>query len=485
MPTTNGLQGKLPKLLESLEIKELRRLEEYLSSPFHNKNERLRKFFGILRKVHPHYHKLTKQQLFQKMYPKKKVYKDSDIRVLASDLTKHINKFLTLQEFEKAPMQQDYLLLEALASRNIANTFQNTWEKIKKKLEEAPQGLDYYFYRYKYEEIAYRFTTIHNNRHIQIGLQQAADNLDKYYLTNKLSYFVFMLNRQQVLNVPHQYYLLDDLLQLVETEPTFQEPAIRLRYLTVLALRNLNDESYYEPWKVFLVEHQDEFPPYELKQFYQIIVNYCLWKTNKGLNQFRRETFYWYKCMIERGFHYTGKNSRAKLISPHHYRNFVKIALELKEYDWAKNFMLKYKEEVDPAFRDNVFRHNKANYHFSKGEFNEAADTLKEISFSGQEFIDFYYHIYYKSLLLRVAYELEETELFLATLHSLELYLRRHKNIAPRFRKSYLNFIAVIRKIQNKKEGKSIYSPNLAEYIEAQSPLVDKEWLFEKAKELN
>ena len=93
MPTTNGLQGKLTQLLESLGIKELRRLEEYLSSPFHNKNERLRKFFSLLRKVHPNYQKLSKQQLFQEMFPKKKAYKDSDIRVLASDLTKHIKKF--------------------------------------------------------------------------------------------------------------------------------------------------------------------------------------------------------------------------------------------------------------------------------------------------------------------------------------------------------------------------------------------------------
>ncbi len=484
MGNKNDLQGKLTLLLESLDSREIRRLEEYLMSPFHNKNERLRKFFSLLKKVHPHYHKITKQQLFRKMFPEKKTYKDSDIRVLASDLTKHIKKFLVLQEMERVPMQQDYLLLEALFSRNIADAFQSTWEKIQRKLAHLPQGLDYYYYGYKFEEIAFRFTTIHHNRTLQANLQQAADYLDKYYFTNKLGFFIFMRNRQQIVNVSYQYYLLDDLLELVKKEATFQEPAIYLRYLTVLILNDLNDVSFYKLWKDFLIEHQEEMPPYELKQFYQLGVNYCRWQDNKGIHEFRRETFDWYKRMVERGLHYTGKNARTNLLSPHHYRNFVKTALELKEYEWASDFMLKYKEDVAPAFQENVLRHNQANYHFSKGEFNKAADILKEISFSGQEFIDFYYHLYYKSLLLQVAFELEETELLLSTMHSLELYLRRNKKITPLFRKSYLNFIAVVRKIHHKKEGKTIQSPNLPKYIETQSPIVEKEWLIAKAKEL-
>ena len=74
-------------ILKTFSDKEVSLFEDFLSSPFHNKNTKVTQFFNILRKFHPAYtdEKLSKENLFKELFGNVK-YKESYVRNLFSDL---------------------------------------------------------------------------------------------------------------------------------------------------------------------------------------------------------------------------------------------------------------------------------------------------------------------------------------------------------------------------------------------------------------
>jgi len=120
-----------------------------------------------------------------------------------------------------------------------------------------------------------------------------------------------------------------------------------------------------------------------------------------------------------------------------------------------------------------------ASLHFEKKQFDLAMEYLREIQFSEMEFIDFYYHMYYKTLLIQTAYELEEVELVYSTLESFRMYLRRNKVVPPDFKEAYSNFTKLVKKVQNSRAGGKRSKQLLREEIKNVNPLVNREWLLE------
>ncbi len=476
------LKGRLPEILRTFTTGELRRFGEFLNSPIFNKNNRLIKLFSLIKQGRPTFEEISKQKLYKEVFPERKNYKDSDLRALISDLVKQARKFLIFLESEESEMDQQYYLLEALMKRNLNLMFQQSLETAHKyQNAQQKRGIGYYYQQYRLDEISFRYTTVVDNRKVKATLQSAAEHLDKYYLANKLSYSVYMISRQKVLNVPHESWYLDELMAFVDGHPFEDIPAIHLKYLLVRALRDLKNHSYYNELKTYLIANASSFPDYELKQIYQLIINYGMWRVNDGEKQYAQENFEWYKQMLEKGMLFVGKGRLTKTISPHHYKNLVKIALDIKEYNWAYQFIYDYKKLVAAKHRENVFNYNIAHYYFARKEFTKAWDYLRILNFSDSIFIDFYYHIYFKTLQIQTTFELEETEQLIASLHSFESYLRRNRSIGNNFQTAYLNFVHIVRKLHNKQLGKRIRT-DLIKEIQERKPLVETNWLLEKAK---
>ena len=160
----------------------------------------------------------------------------------------------------------------------------------------------------------------------------------------------------------------------------------------------------------------------------------------------------------------------------------VLLGILTKQFDWVREFMQRYKLAVAPEYRNNVHRFNLASLHFAVGNYRKAQEALRDIQFSGSEFIDVYYHLSYKTLLIKTYYETQEHEALLSSLEALRIYLTRNQAISGRNREAYKNFIKLTAKLMNLPQKQTTRRQNLSDLIARTTVLVEHEWLLEKIK---
>ena len=80
-------QSGVIKLLKTFTPEEIDLFDDYLKSPFHNKNLKAIEFFEVLKKYHPDYNeeKISKENLFKEMFGPGK-FRESYVGNLFSDL---------------------------------------------------------------------------------------------------------------------------------------------------------------------------------------------------------------------------------------------------------------------------------------------------------------------------------------------------------------------------------------------------------------
>ena len=114
-------QNKLLNLLQSLNAKEFRELEDYLNSPFFIKRRTdIPSFYRILRKFYPfdQMEGVTKELLFKKVYSKQD-FKDKKFRSLLADFVKIVENYLLFLENEEDRFEKDKRLVAIYEKRRI------------------------------------------------------------------------------------------------------------------------------------------------------------------------------------------------------------------------------------------------------------------------------------------------------------------------------------------------------------------------------
>ncbi len=469
-------KSKILELLRPMDTRELRRLDEYLSSPFFNKNQKIIQLFLQLKKQHPAYKRLYKEKIFQKVFPEKKEYHDGLLRALVADLTKLVENYISQTVYENQTRLNNNNLLEGMLMKGMYDHFENRLKKTLQQIEEEPdKDAEFYYYKFLIERESYRFTTVTNNRATTSSLQEVVNNLDLYYLAAKLKYTALVLNRQNIVGSKYELKLVDEILYHLKMDKTHRQvPFIRLYHRVVLMLKEFENEEHFRKFKIDLAKFKSEIPKGEIRFLYTLMLNYARWKIYAGKPEYSKESFEVYKLLLEEKVIIVGKT-----ISYHHFRNIVNVAVQVEEYDWAELFIKNYKPLVIPGVRENVFSFNMAALLFAKNQFEDALDYLRAIQFSDVEFIDFYYHMYYKTLLIQTSFELDETEVLLSNLESFRLYLSRNKVIPDDIKLAYANFIKLVRKLTNLRLGKRISMQKLAEEIQSTKPLTKASWLEE------
>lgn len=480
MPTQTILEGKLLVILKTLTKKEVKKLRTYICSPFFNTNEHIICFFDCLIKHYPTFKKAKREDLFFKVYPDKQLYEDTIFRALMGDLTKLVKGFLTFQEYDKDWVYQKQKLLETFLTRRLRSFFEKEWKATMKKHQQTnKQDITFLWHEFQFRRLIDSYTVIYNNRQVEDSTKEAIDALDNYYVTNKLKYSTALLNQTKVLNIKHDVQLLEEVLNNFEQGTTASIPIAQVYYHLTLLLKKLTD-TQFEITKKSLLNLISELPTDEVRHICSMLINYCIWqKLITKDKKYTLEIFELYKLMLDNNVLYVGN-----YISPHHFRNIVNVGLEVKDFDWVEGFIKFFKNKIHPSYEDNVYHFSLGLLHFAQRDYQNTARILAKIQFEF-EFIDFYYHIDYKCLIVRNYYELDPTiEELQYALEAFRMYLRKNKIIKVNQRKAYNNFIRLTKKLINKKQGRKRTTRNLQEEITNTKPLAYGQWLLEKAKNL-
>ena len=128
-------QSKLVDLLRTFSTRQLTRLEEYLASPYFNKNEDLLGFFRLLKPFAPGF---SSDELDKAVFLRKQKMDTRKLAYWMSDLLKLVEGFLTAETLLGDPQVTSRALLENYFEKELPKHYKAVLDKAERELREFP-----------------------------------------------------------------------------------------------------------------------------------------------------------------------------------------------------------------------------------------------------------------------------------------------------------------------------------------------------------
>lgn len=467
-------KSKPVMILKAFTGQDMKEFDKFVSSPYYNKNDVLVKLFAILKKEHPNFEGpgVDRERVYHKLFNTKD-FDESKLRYAISDLSKLLEKYIITRELEKNKIKENLLLLEFYKANDIEKYFNQSFDDIRKSLAATPKDSDYYFNKYLAEEILFNYSSVKRDKSLDGVLQQVADNLDTYYLSKKLKFYCEMYTRQNFLNSNYETKFLKEILSHIETIGYEECPAIIVYYYVLKTLIDEFQESHYYKLLELIEKNEFFFSKEELGDLYGFAQNYCTKQINQGNkeNAYLKEYFKLTNKLVEKELIYENG-----YIVPSVFKNIVTVGLRLEEFEWTENFIYTYKEKLAPKYKENAFTYNLAWLHFFRGEYKKTLRLLSNV-----EYMDVYYVLDSKILLLKTYFELDDADAFYSLIDSFYVYLRRNELISTYQKNICLNFVKFAKRLMRIKEGDTKAAEKLIDEINETKQVASISWLLKKA----
>ena len=469
-------QSKPIRILKSLSSWELKSLDDYIRSPFFNKNEKVIEAWEYISGFAPGFEdqKLGMEFCFKHLFPQED-YQSQKLRYVMTDLTRLIEGFLISKNLEEKPYEREFVLLDALEQRNLDKDFQETHRKLKKKiLSTDPQNSDDFVDVFRIVEKGYLYGVKTQNRNDQSTVDQVVNTLDQCYLAKKLRYSCEVINRANVLNQSYELFLTKEISNVFPLFSQLHHQLIQLYFITLQTLTDGENQNHFFQLKGLLEEHSDQLSLNELRNLYAFALNYCIKKLNTGNAEFGQQIFELYQTLVEKRIIFED----GKLPVPH-FKNTVAIGTRMKEYDWVEAFIEKYHHFLPEEEAKNAYTYNMAYLQFARGNYSQVKRLLSAV-----EFTDVFYQTDAKTTLIKTYYELEEFEPLIYLLGSFKVYLKRNKQISDYQRKLYLNLVRITQALVKYQLGEKITVAQIKEKMDKLPNMAAKQWVAQKVGKL-
>lgn len=424
---------KLFRILESFSSIELNRLLRYLDDGGWQDQQRVKRLLGIVvGLIKENAGTVSKEDIWAVIYDQEP-YDDLRFRKTCSDGLQLVERFLTSEEFFNDILLESSTRLRALSRKEFTPLYNTHLNRVNTLMERYPEkGSDYYHFRYQVEKNAFTVRQSSLQRFKIANIDAILDNLDTFYVIEKLKYYCEVLSRRTFLKHEYQNRLIDEIIVLIEEGEFNHIPLIQIYYQIVLTHLHPEQVEYYFDLKTLLGNHGQILPQDQMKEIYTSALNYCTRKINQGREEFIQEAFETYRQLLDKELLYERNQ-----LSHWTFKNVVVLALRLGEYNWAKHFIYEYNGRIPEQFRQNALTYNLAQLYFYQKDFPKVLELLQTV-----EYEDVTYDLGAKTMLFATYYEIQEWEALHSLGESFKVFIHRRKNIIPEGRRnSYLNLI--------------------------------------------
>ncbi|MBK7870182.1 MAG: hypothetical protein IPJ74_05575 [Saprospiraceae bacterium] len=477
--------NKLIRLLAGFSRREMTRFKEYVFSPYFNKHEEVRALTDYLSEIFPNFdlQHCQREVLFQHLYPGE-AHDQSRLALVFAYTMRLLEDFLAQEQLQQGTTEQQERLLRALRLKKQYKLYEKILQKTEQYLAEVEKrDYTHYYQEYRLAAEADLYYNQIERRKMDHNIQRKQNNLDAFYILEKLRDACEMQVRRRILNVDYSARMLETVVEEVQANASeyAREPLI-LIYYSLYKMSTSNEKAYYYSVLDALQNYEYRFSNTELVYIYNYLQNYCIQQINRGEGQFLQEIFKLYQAQLVQGL-----LIEDGYLSEWHYKNIITVGIRLNEMDWVKDFIENYKKDLSPEAQENAYRFNRASYHYAMQEFNEVLQLLLQVEYS-----DLRYSLGAKALLLRTYYDLEEYDALISLAQSFSLYLRRNKLLADSNREGHHNLFKFTRRTAqiraklgyetDEKLHKQLVK--LQEDIIKAGAIFNKAWLLEKVNEL-
>ncbi len=498
-------QNKLPedskilKILQSFDRAEWKEFGCYVKSPIFNTNNELVCMYVALTKKYPFRKAVYRTDLLEatgKREPNANPnsLSDKERNILNKQMTSFTNLafgFLGYLESKRYPTYNQRLTVSALMRKQLYDYVPSIIQKQEiQHLSKGNVNTRYLQDLYLLREPLLFLDIIQQNRTISGRLQHTMDEFWHYSLSNLLRLYCSAAGRERILNIKYQYPLdMENLLNHIEQQPNAYPPLVKGYYLILRLLILEQETSAYQQLVLLMQTFATTFSVDVQREFYSHMLNFCSREIRKGKLAYQIEKHSIYQSTLPLNIWNTGIH-----FSAHHYILLVKNALDVgaQEQEWVFQFIEKYQDKLAPRHQTTIPLLARAHYHYFQQQYDEALSYLSQVS--DEE--DFFYTLYFKSLLIKINYEdntvdiLSDKHPLPYALESLRAYLSRNKKMSETIKTSYQNFMKLtkrlfrIRQQPAHKENRAMLLNRLLKDTQSEELLDERNWLLQKIEEL-
>lgn len=471
-------KSKFIQYLSGFSKQDLRLFKDFVHSPYFNKHQKTRELFDYILKVKKlDSPLLEKEKVFTKIFPNK-TYNEQNLRTLLSYLVQLVYQFYSQKYQETNPAEQKIGLLETALQNGQKSIFKHQSLNWEKNHQQSPiRNSNYYLQFSRFQRLQDEFDINYGKRSSGSFLEKALTNFDTYYIAEKLKMTCEMLARKQVTGQDYSFSFLQELITFLEKEKNHFEsiPGVWI-YLLIYKMIKADNSKHFFELKSRLKKDVHFFNHQEGRDLYTHALNYCIGKLNFGETSFKKETFELYQQMLDNGLLYIDK-----VLPQWDYTNIVSLGCDLEESEWIKNFIIKQKEFLPKAERENTYTYNLAAYLYAQKEYSEAIRLLQKVTFT-----EVYNNLLTRILLLKIYFETQDWQALEYFLETFRIYLIRNKQLGESRRKSGLNLIKYTRNLFRLLESKPTLTKEtflkkrqtLKKQIENNEKVLNKSWLL-------
>lgn len=436
------VDSKLVILLKTFSKQEFERFEKFVNSPFFNTSEQLVSLFYLLKKDHPVYKKLSKEQIFTDFYPGEE-YKDKKIRDLFSRMLELAQLFLSQLEFEKNKHTSSIYVMNQFILRNLERHFKSRFKESEKKLKEESVIDESFLYA---EYMMMKLKRDHADIFRNVIYEEELSNIVNaeyqlflnYVIYNVLSYTLLFSIRKYTINNEVNLEFSDMVIQFLDKYPRENNPIMNiLRLFLDLQSRDSEpvselDMTTYENL-IKKLDENDKAINLDMKRtIYIYLVNYTRLKSLSSNKFFKDEHYRLLKYSIENDLYPKVGN----YFSEASYVTVASESLINKDFEWAEKFIEDFKLKLKSDVRENAYTLCMANLHYRKGNYEKALKFLVRVSIE-----DIYYQLKVKNLQVKIHYELGDYEMCKSVIDSFRHFLGSVKQFPEFVRIRFVNYV--------------------------------------------
>ncbi|MBS1493768.1 MAG: hypothetical protein JST55_09660 [Bacteroidetes bacterium] len=483
------LTTQTAEILRSLDKTELKRFGDFIKSPYFNTTKPLEKIFDIVQKTFPEFEgeSLSRERIYKKLYPSE-TYNEKRIKNLSAEFSNLLKKFLAHEYLAKNKLQMDVNITTELTKKNLNKISEKL---IAKSLIDNDDGLlsiaDRFHYVYPLNvNHAHNLGNLREHGSPEY-LQSDIELIEKliiFFMTNiyQLSFYdtmnhkIFMMDENPILKVVAGSIDAEKILSYMGKTGHEYTSYLRVHYLFHYYSQNDVTEEKYLEFKKEILSTIRKVKKLDQTQFIFRMIHMIISKLSVDTRKYYEDVIEFAELIDELEI-FTLADVKTFDNGP--FRDIFIIAIALKKYDWAENFVNKYINFMNKDLRHDTENFCRGVLAFKRGKFEDSLrhfSVVKMIDIVEKLNIRFYYMMNY--------IELKSYESALSALQSFRQFTHDSDVIPEMFAtrvQDSLKYFAEIIKCEEK--GERIEEWMIKE-VEEKKGIIHKQYLLEKMEKL-
>ncbi|HRE11332.1 MAG TPA: hypothetical protein PK605_02840 [Ignavibacteria bacterium] len=480
-------ESKLIGILKTFSQEEFRSFEKMVYSPFFTIRD-VTGLFEIIKGYHPEFNsdKLEKQIIFKQLF-KGEAFNEKKLKNMVSELTRLAEEFLVNISAVSGKNESIRLLAGQYKERKNDKLFIRTLNILENKLHENLfDSIECYNEEEKLERLKESYYNSVNNFERSVTSKLI---YSEYFTISFLIRFMRQLRDKNTItiafNLPFENTLLDSVYESLDFDRLLCKLKednypmlwlIEIYYYVYKSSTEIESDFYYNCLKSNFLENIEKFSHKEKYFLFNDLIDCCVRKCNIGLKHYEKEEFEIYTYLFDHNAYSSSENDYLAIIF---YRNVMLLALNLREFEWLRQFILNHSDKLKPEYRENMMNLASANLSFEEGKFEKALKFISKVQY------DFFlYKTDVKKLMLMIYYELNLFDQAFSLIDSFKHFLTDTTEISALYKTQHSNFVNIYNKLIKAKSSESLIDAGLlVNEIEKFDSIAGRNWLIRKVNE--